>query len=230
MSMEDLFPPLVNKPNPMDDPAAPAFGRRGHVEPYEAEDDPDFSYDGFQVTRREYYAHNNEPAISFSDGRLGINAVCLKKAPDVEYVQILVNREKKKLVIRPGTEDDWDSFMWCTRSHKSKSITCRMFFAMIIDMMGWDPASRYRVIGKMIRHKDEYLFVFELASGQEFKREIVVDTEGKERRKTSRTPIYNSEWKGQFGRPVEEHKKAVQINIFDGFAVYGMKDSPETKQ
>ena len=126
MSMEDLFPPLVNKPNPMDDPAAPAFGRRGYVEPYEAEDDPDFSYDGFQVTRREYYAHNNEPAISFSDGRLGINAVCLKKAPDVEYVQILVNREKKKLVIRPCTEDDWDSFMWCTRSHKSKSITCRM--------------------------------------------------------------------------------------------------------
>ena len=57
-----------------------------------------------------------------------------------------------------------------------------------------------------------------------------MDTEGKERRKTSRTPIYNSEWKGQFGRPVEEHKKAVQINIFDGFAVYGMKDSPETKQ
>lgn len=56
MSMEDLFPPLVNKPNPMDDPAAPAFGRRGYVEPYEAEDDPDFSYDGFQVTRRKYYA------------------------------------------------------------------------------------------------------------------------------------------------------------------------------
>ena len=54
MSMEDLFPPLVNKPNPMENPAAPAFGRCGHVEPYEAEDDPDFSYDGFQVTRREY--------------------------------------------------------------------------------------------------------------------------------------------------------------------------------
>ena len=120
--------------------------------------------------------------------------------------------------------------MWCTRSHKTKSITCRMFFAMIIDMMGWEPTSRYRVIGKMIRHKDEYLFVFDLSSGQEFKREVVVDTEGKERRKTSRTPIYNSEWKGQFGRPMEEHKKAVQINIFDGFAVYGMKDTGEPNQ
>lgn len=230
MSMDDLFPPLMNRPNPMQNPKAPAAGQRGHVEPYEAENDPEFSYDGFQVTRREYYAHNNEPAISFSDGRLGINAVCLKKAPDVEYVQILVNREKKQLAIRPCTEDDWDSIMWCTRSHKTKSITCRMFFAMIIDMMGWEPTSRYRVIGKMIRHKDEYLFVFDLSSGQEFKREVVVDTEGKERRKTSRTPIYNSEWKGQFGRPMEEHKKAVQINIFDGFAVYGMKDTGEPNQ
>lgn len=230
MSMDDLFPPLMNRPNPMQEPKAPAAGQRGHVEPYEAENDPEFSYDGFQVTRREYYAHNNEPAISFSDGRLGINAVCLKKAPDVEYVQILVNREKKQLAIRPCTEDDWDSFMWCTRSHKTKSITCRMLFAMIIDMMGWEPTSRYRVIGKMIRHKDEYLFVFDLSSGQEFKREVVVDAEGKERRKTSRTPIYNSEWKGQFGRPMEEHKKAVQINIFDGFAVYGMKDTGEPNQ
>lgn len=230
MSMDDLFPPLINRPNPMQEPKAPAVGQRGHVEPYEAENDPEFSYDGFQVTRREYYAHNNEPAISFSDGRLGINAVCLKKAPDVEYVQILVNREKKQLAIRPCTEDDWDSFMWCTRSHKTKSITCRMFFAMIIDMMGWEPTSRYCVIGKMIRHKDEYLFVFDLSSGQEFRREVVVDTEGKERRKTLRTPIYNSEWKGQFGRPMEEHKKAVQINIFDGFAVYGMKDTGEPNQ
>lgn len=52
MNMEELFPPLMNKPNPMDDPAPPAFGRRGHVEPYEAEDDPDFSYDrlsGYQA-------------------------------------------------------------------------------------------------------------------------------------------------------------------------------------
>lgn len=79
MSMDDLFPPLINRPNPMQEPKAPAVGQRGHVEPYEAENDPEFSYDGFQVTRREYYAHNNEPAISFSDGRLGINAVCLKK-------------------------------------------------------------------------------------------------------------------------------------------------------
>lgn len=228
--MEQLIPTLGNRPNPLQDPKPAPVEREARIEPYAAEDDPDFSFDGFQVTRREYYAHVHEPSISFSDGKLSINSACLKKAPDVEYVQILVNREKKKLVIRPCSEEDWDSFMWCTSSHKAKAITCRMFFAMIIEMMEWDPAHRYKVIGKMIRYKDEYLFVFDLTCGQKFEREMVVDDEGKQRRKTSRIPVYSSEWKGQFGRPVEEHKQAVQINIFDGYAVFGLKENGEAPE
>ena len=39
--------------------------------------------------------------------------------------------------------------------------------------------------------------------------------------KTSRTPTYPEEWKNQFGLPVEEHQKSLQINIFDGYAVFG---------
>lgn len=98
--MDVLLPPLGNRPSPLQPQMPVKPERKTHIEPYEAEEDPNFSYDGFQVTRREYYAHMLEPAISFADGKLSINAVCLKKAPDVEYVQILVNREQKKLVIR----------------------------------------------------------------------------------------------------------------------------------
>ena len=163
--MDVLLPPLGNRPSPLQPQMPVKPERKTHIEPYEAEEDPNFSYDGFQVTRREYYAHMLEPAISFADGKLSINAVCLKKAPDVEYVQILVNREQKKLVIRPCTEDDWDSLKWCTAARKTKVITCRMFFAMIMDMMQWDPANRYKIIGKMIHHEDEYLFVFDLSAG-----------------------------------------------------------------
>ena len=140
--MDVLLPPLGNRPSPLQPQMPVKPERKTHIEPYEAEEDPNFSYDGFQVTRREYYAHMLEPAISFADGKLSINAVCLKKAPDVEYVQILVNREQKKLVIRPCAEDDWDSLKWCTAARKTKIITCRMFFAMILDMMQWDPANR----------------------------------------------------------------------------------------
>lgn len=73
--------------------------------------------------------------------------------------------------------------------------------------------------------KVQYLFVFDLTAGTMYERETVVDENGKERRKTSRTPVYSSEWVGKFGKPVEEHRQAVQINIFDGYAIYGMKQN-----
>lgn len=230
--MNQIFPNPNDRANHDDMSKKPKSTEKPYIHAYEAEEDPDFSYDGFQVSRREYYAHITEPSISFSDGRLTINSACLKRAPDVEYVQILVNSETKKLVIRPCSDEDWDSFMWCTSSHKVRAITCRVFFAMIFVMMKWDPAHRYKILGKMIHHKDEYLFVFDLNSKQKFEREIVIDDDGKEHRKTSRTPIYSSEWQGKFGKPVEEHRQAVQINTFDGFAVYGLKDNrtPPTSQ
>ena len=51
--------------------------------------------------------------------------------------------------------------------------------------------------------------------------------EGSEKPKTSRTPIFPEEWKNQFGLPVEEHRKQLQINLFEGYAVFGLDDSKE---
>ena len=42
--------------------------------------------------------------------------------------------------------------------------------------------------------------------------------------KMSRTPVFPAEWQDQFGVPFEEHRKSLQINIFDNYAVYGIKD------
>ena len=48
-----------------------------------------------------------------------------------------------------------------------------------------------------------------------------------------RTPVYPAEWQNQFGLPVTEHQKQLQINIFNGFTVFGLKEdkistSPQT--
>ena len=51
--------------------------------------------------------------------------------------------------------------------------------------------------------------------------EIAVDGE---KARTSRKPVYPSEWEHQFGVPVEEHQKSLQIDIFDGYALFGMND------
>ena len=91
-----------------------------------------FSYEGYQVVRREFFSHIHEPSITFNRCKIALNTACLKRLPDVEYVQILVNPEEKKLAVRPRDEDEKDTFLWCTSKREKrepKQITCRMFFA-----------------------------------------------------------------------------------------------------
>ena len=42
--------------------------------------------------------------------------------------------------------------------------------------------------------------------------------------------MYPEEWKNQFGLPVEEHHKSLQINIFDGYAVFGIQDTQKESE
>lgn len=65
-----------------------------------------FSFDGYQVVRGEFFAHTFEPSITFCGSKLYVNMACLNKLPTVEYIQILVNQDTKKLVIRPCREDE----------------------------------------------------------------------------------------------------------------------------
>ena len=92
-------------------------------------DIPDFNFAGYQVVRGEFFAHIYEPSITFNNYKVGVNTACIKKLPEYDYVQILVNPEEKKLAVRPCKEDEKDSFRWCSNTNKRtpKQITCRMF-------------------------------------------------------------------------------------------------------
>lgn len=203
-------------------PASPAKGRDIQI----VEDDA-FSYEGFQVVRGEFFAHTYEPSFSFNNYKVSMNTACIKKLPNIEYVQILVNPEEKKLAVRPCTEDAKDSFRWCTSGKKRgpKAITCRIFFAKVFSLMDWNPNYRYKLLGKLIRSGGELLFIFDLKTP-----EIYVRTEKEgQKPKISRTPTYPAEWQNQFGVPVEEHQRNLQINIFDGYAVFNIQDKKNTQ-
>ena len=186
-------------------------------------DDDAFSYDGYQVVRGEFFAHTYEPSFTFNSNKVSVNTACIKKLPDTYFVQILVNPDEKKLAVRPCMEDEKDSFRWCSASSKRspRQITCRIFFAKVISLMGWNPSYRYKLLGKLIRSDNELLFVFDLTTP-----EIFVRSENDAGNiKSSRTPSYPEEWQNQFGVPVEEHQSNLQINMFDGYAVFGISEN-----
>jgi len=183
-----------------------------------------FDFEDFQVVRREFFAHLREPSVTFNECKFQVNMACLTKFPNCDYAQVLVSQKEKILALRPCAEGTKDAYMWCGVSkgkRKPKAITCKLFFAKIVSMMNWNPKYRYKLLGRLIHSKGEYLIAFDLNAPEVYQRTFV---EG-EKPKTSRTPVFPSEWQTQFGLPYNVHKQSMQINIFDGYAVYAIKDT-----
>lgn len=58
----------------------------------------------YEIVRPEFFAHIKEPALTVNVDKIGVNTACVRLMPDVEYVQILVNRKEKKLLLKPCDE------------------------------------------------------------------------------------------------------------------------------
>ena len=197
---------------------------RGQIDIIE---DDSFSYDDFQVVRGEFFAHVFEPSITFVDSKVYVNTACIKKVTTTDYVQILISKEQKKLVVRPCSEDERDSIRWCSATAKRtpKQVTCRPLFAILCDEMNWNPQYRYKFLGKMIRANNELLFLFDLTAPEIYLREV--SDEGKV--KNSRQPQFPEQWKSQFGIPAKEHAAKTKLNVFEGYTVIKISEDAKRK-
>lgn len=211
----------------------------------------DFSYDGYQVVRRELFAHLREPAVVIRRDSVTFNTACIAGLEDAVYIQILVNQDNKRMVVRKCEENDKDALRWCVAKpdkRKSRKMTNKIFSAMMYEMMGWNLDCRYKILGHKITFEDETIYVFDLMETEIFLdikgKRVKKDTESQaitenannieetatgdtdtersaeEIKRKNRIPFYPKEWKDSFGLPVEEHRKALEINMLDGYAEF----------
>lgn len=184
----------------------------------------EFDFEGYQVVRREFFAHTFEPSITFNNYKIYVNTACLNKFPHADFAQLLINRETRILALRPCAEMERDAFAWCNISggkRKPRQVTGKFFFAKLFELMEWNLDYRYKLLGKIIHANGEYLIAFDLNATEIYQR--FAKDGGKP--KTARIPVFPTGWKDQFGLPYHEHQKSLQINIFDGYAIYGIKDN-----
>ena len=92
--------------------------------------------------------------------------------------------------------------------------------------MDWNPDYRYKLLGRLIHANGEYMIAFDLTATEIYQRAL---PEGAKPR-TARTPVFPSGWQDQFGLPYKEHQQSMQVNIFDGYAVYSIKESSKKVQ
>lgn len=128
------------------------------------------------------------------------------------------------MALRPCAENARDSFAWCSASkgkRKPKQTTCKLFFAKIVSLMEWNPDYRYKLLGRLIHANGQYMIAFDLNATETYQRTF---SEGV-KPKTSKTPVFPAGWQDQFGLSYKEHQQSMQINIFDGYAIYSIKDT-----
>ena len=85
--------------------------------------------------------------------------------------------------------------------------------------MDWNLDYRYKLLGKVIHANGEWLIAFDLTATEIYQRILKDGTKPR----SSRTPVFPEGWQNQFGLPFKEHQKSMQIDIFEGYAVYGIR-------
>lgn len=214
--------------NPLEELESEAEEKRKQLE-------EEFSYDGYKYVRGELFANLREPAITIRNGNITFNTACINGLEDVVYVNLMINEDLKRLVVKGCSENDKDALRWCVAKpdkRKSRRMTCPDFTKLVYDMMGWENCYRYKIIGYKIVIDGETLYIFDLTVHKIFhdvkrgkgnvssdeNRDLAVKTATTADRKG----FYPDDIANTFGLPVEEHKKITETEVgLDGFVSIG---------
>ena len=191
-----------------------------------------FSFDGYQVVRREFFSHKYDPTLTIKGNSIIFNNACISRLEQVVYVQVLVNPSAEKLVIRPCAEGARDAIRWCIAKddkRKSRQITCGLFTAKLYEMMGWEQLYRYKLQGTRITYQGEHLYVFDLTSTEIFL-PAVKDPENPSARAKRSAAVYPSDWRDSFGLPVVQHEASMQVNLLEGYSFADVAPKPDAEQ
>lgn len=196
-------------------------GMQGMVQTAMLEED-EIDLGEYEIVRPEFFAHIKEPALTINVDKIGVNAACVRLMPDVEYVEILINRKEKKLLLLPCDEIELSGYRWGRTKNGKRYPSQRTgepFVLTLCKIMDWNPDYRYKVLGKMVHAKGQSLIAFDLTSCECFPK--TVNRDGK--KISSRRAVFSEEWSGKFGPTYAESRRSLHIDTLDGYTVFSIK-------
>ena len=209
-----------------------------------AELEQSFSYDGYQIVRKELFAHLRDPAITIRKDSVTFNTACIDGLEDVVYIHMMFNRELKRIVVEGCDENDKDALRWCIAKpdkRKSRKMVGKPFSELVYREMGWDENCRYKILGYRIQFEGKTLYVFDLMVPEIFHErksrkkneqasQEVAETPNEDAQNNNpaetevntRKGYYPDDVANTFGVPVEQHRADTEIQQMDGYISVGI--------
>ena len=181
----------------------------------------------FQRVAAGFFAQTLEPALTINGKAVGVNAAATRLFPDVDYMEILISSEEKKVAFKPCDELNILGYKWAKTKDGKRYATQRTglpFVLCICEIMGWNPENRYRILGKKVLDEtDEEILCFDLKAGQEFEKS------GPGAKGKTRSTILTG-WDGTFGPNYKPNEGSLQIGTFDGYTVFSIGKRSKKKE
>lgn len=176
----------------------------------------------FQHISSGFFAQTKEPALSLNGKNVTVNTAAVRLFPDVEYMEILISKELKRVVFIPCNELNIHGYKWAKEKGGKRYATHRTglpFVLTVCQIMGWDFEKRHRILGKKVRsNANEEVLLFDLNAVQSFAKPNAGEA-GKKNRSTILTG-----WDGTFGPKYNESNGTLHIDTFDGYTVFSIKE------
>jgi len=166
----------------------------------------------YEVVRQDYFFSQEEPQFSFQRGKAHINAAGLRMFPDKDYIQILIDKVEKIMIIKPLSKKVKDSFRWSAgRKRQPRHMRCVPLYYMVYQMMGWNLDARYRITGFKQEYGNGTVLFFKLSEAVCYVKDAAVDANG--------SPIihelFPKEWETKFGIAEAEHKETDVLKVYE---------------
>ena len=103
-----------------------------------------------EVVRRQYLAHTNDNILTIKPDGVQFNNSCIKRMVGVEYIQMYIDKENRRLMISPCSMDDKNSQRWCNVKdgvRKSRKIRGKSFCNKLYMNNGWCKGYSYKICG-----------------------------------------------------------------------------------
>lgn len=111
----------------------------------------------------------NVSSVSFDAHKFRFSSACVRKLPDVEYVELAIHPGMGSLAVRPCENANKHAIRWHARNNDKlygRDIGCAAFSKTLFALLNWDTDKKYMIRGRLQKHGKESIFMFYAADAE----------------------------------------------------------------